>query len=84
MQRFRKSPPEMAASLWRNSDLVMALTKREVMNCNHGSKLGVTWSFFNPLLREEMKSSSISILPSTLGHRASTMPPMSAQVNRVM
>ncbi len=50
MQHFRTSPREMAASLWRNRNLVMALTKREVVGRYRGSVVGITWSFFNPIL----------------------------------
>jgi len=50
MQHFRTSPREMAASLWRNRNLVMALTKREVMGRYRGSVMGIAWSFFNPIL----------------------------------
>lgn len=50
MQHFRTSPREMAASLWRNRNLVIALAKREVMGRYRGSVMGVTWSLFNPIL----------------------------------
>ena len=40
----------MAASLWRNRDLIIALTKREVIGRYRGSVMGMAWSFFNPLL----------------------------------
>lgn len=50
MQYFRTSPREMIASLWRNRDLVVALTKREVVGRYRGSLVGITWSFFNPIL----------------------------------
>ena len=50
MQQFRTSPLEMAASLWRNRNLILALTKREVVGRYRGSVMGMTWSFFNPIL----------------------------------
>jgi homopolymeric O-antigen transport system permease protein len=49
MQQFSISPREMAASLWRNRGLAMALTKREVIGRYRGSFMGILWSFFNPV-----------------------------------
>lgn len=49
MQHFPVSPSEMAASLWRNRDLISALTKREVIGRYRGSVMGILWSFFNPV-----------------------------------
>ena len=49
MRNFPASPREMAASLWRNRSLVMALVKREVLGRYRGSALGLLWSFFNPV-----------------------------------
>ncbi|MGX2030830.1 ABC transporter permease [Methylocaldum gracile] len=49
MQNFSLSPREMAATLWRNQDLVKALVKREVIGRYRGSVLGILWSFFNPV-----------------------------------
>jgi lipopolysaccharide transport system permease protein len=49
MQQFSTSPKEIAASLWRNRNLVMALAKREVMGRYRGSVMGLAWSFFNPV-----------------------------------
>ena len=49
MQHFRTSPREMAASVWRNGNLILALTKREVVGCYRGSVTGITWSFFSPI-----------------------------------
>lgn len=39
----------MISSLWRNRNLVIALTKREVVGRYRGSLLGILWSFFNPV-----------------------------------
>lgn len=50
MQHFSISPKEMAASFWRNRDLVKALVKREVVGRYRGSFMGILWSFFNPIL----------------------------------
>ena len=50
MRTFSVLPHEIAASLWRNRDLVAALIKREVIGRYRGSIMGMAWSFFNPLL----------------------------------
>lgn len=49
MQDFSASPREMAASLWRNRDLIRALVRREVIGRYRGSFMGILWSFFNPV-----------------------------------
>lgn len=49
MQNFSTSPREMIGSLWRNRELILASTKREVLGRYRGSILGLLWSFFNPL-----------------------------------
>lgn len=49
MQQFSIAPKEMAASLWRNRFLVVALAKREVIGRYRGSVMGILWSFFNPV-----------------------------------
>jgi lipopolysaccharide transport system permease protein len=49
MQDFSASPREMVASFWRNRDLILTSTKREVLGRYRGSMLGLLWSFFNPL-----------------------------------
>jgi lipopolysaccharide transport system permease protein len=43
-------PSEMVQSLWRNRQLILQLTKREVLGRYRGSLMGLAWSFFNPLL----------------------------------
>jgi lipopolysaccharide transport system permease protein len=50
MQNFSTSPREMAASLWRNRQLISVMVKREVIGRYRGSVMGMAWSFFNPLL----------------------------------
>lgn len=50
MKDFSISPQEMVASFWRNRALIKALTQREVLGRYRGSKLGMFWSLFNPLL----------------------------------
>jgi lipopolysaccharide transport system permease protein len=50
MQYFSISAREMATSLWRNRELIVQMTKREVLGRYRGSIMGLAWSFFNPLL----------------------------------
>jgi len=40
----------MCKSLWRNRQLILQMTKREVAGRYKGSAMGLTWSFFNPVL----------------------------------
>ncbi len=40
----------MAASFWRNRQLIWQMTKRDVIGRYRGSVMGLAWSFFNPLL----------------------------------
>ena len=49
-QAPRTSIGELFASLWRNRQLILQMTKREVIGRYRGSVLGLAWSFFNPLL----------------------------------
>lgn len=45
-------PTSLAAlgkSLWRNRQLIVQMTKREVVSRYKGSALGLAWSFFNPV-----------------------------------
>ena len=49
MKNFSASPREMVASLWRNRELVYALTQREVASRYRGSSLGLLWSFVQPV-----------------------------------
>ena len=39
----------LAKSLWRNRQLIMQMTKREVVGRYKGSAMGMAWSFFNPV-----------------------------------
>ena len=50
MRNFSTSPKEMLASFWRNRSLIYQMSKREAVGRYRGSMLGLTWSFFNPLL----------------------------------
>lgn len=43
------SPFALIANLWRYRDLIVQLTRRDVLGRYRGSVLGITWSFFNPL-----------------------------------
>jgi lipopolysaccharide transport system permease protein len=49
-QPYAASPRALFASLWGNRELIMQLTRREVLTRYRGSILGLAWSFFNPLL----------------------------------
>jgi lipopolysaccharide transport system permease protein len=44
------SPVALARSLWRNRQLIIQMTKREVVGRYKGSAFGLAWSFFNPVL----------------------------------
>jgi lipopolysaccharide transport system permease protein len=47
---YPASPRALFASLWYNRELIVQLTRREVLSRYRGSILGLAWSFFNPLL----------------------------------
>ncbi len=49
MQQFSSTPKKMLASLWRHRELIIAMTKREVLGRYRGSAMGLLWSFFNPM-----------------------------------
>lgn len=40
----------LGKSLWRNRQLILQMTKREVVGRYKGSAMGLAWSFFNPVL----------------------------------
>ena len=40
----------MVLSLWRNRQLIIQMTRREVIGRYRGSIMGLAWSFFNPVL----------------------------------
>lgn len=53
MNPHAEQPASLAAltrSIWRHRQLISEMTKREVVGRYKGSVLGLTWSFFNPLL----------------------------------
>jgi lipopolysaccharide transport system permease protein len=39
----------LAKSVWRNRQLIVQMTKREVVGRYKGSAMGLAWSFFNPV-----------------------------------
>lgn len=39
----------LAGSLWRHRQLILQMTKREVVGRYKGSAMGLAWSFFNPV-----------------------------------
>lgn len=39
----------LGKSLWRNRQLIVQMTKREVVGRYKGSAMGIAWSFFNPV-----------------------------------
>lgn len=49
-QAHLTSPIEIYSSFVRNRKLVFQMAKREVLGRYRGSIMGLTWSFFNPLL----------------------------------
>jgi len=44
------SPIQMVLSLYKNRQLIVQMTTREVVGRYRGSIMGLAWSFFNPLL----------------------------------
>jgi lipopolysaccharide transport system permease protein len=44
------SPAALGKSLWRNRQLILQMTRREVLGRYKGSFMGLAWSFFTPLL----------------------------------
>lgn len=49
-QRHLTSPKKFVASFWQNRQLIMQMTKREILGRYKGSIMGLAWSFFNPVL----------------------------------
>lgn len=43
------SPLALCNSIWRNRQLIVQMTKREVVGRYKGSMMGLAWSFFNPV-----------------------------------
>lgn len=48
--RLPASPVYLIGSLWTHRRLILQMSRREVVGRYRGSILGLTWSFFNPLL----------------------------------
>jgi lipopolysaccharide transport system permease protein len=44
------TPAAMMRSLWQHRQLIVQMTKREVIGRYRGSVMGLAWSFFNPIL----------------------------------
>lgn len=40
----------LARSLWSHRELILQMTRREVVGRYRGSIMGLAWSFFNPIL----------------------------------
>jgi lipopolysaccharide transport system permease protein len=49
-QTHPSTPIAMFTSFWRNRQLILQLTRREVIGRYRGSLMGLAWSFLNPLL----------------------------------
>lgn len=47
---YPATPLAMFTSLWRNRQLIVRMTRREVVGRYRGSVMGLAWSFFNPVL----------------------------------
>ena len=50
LQPYPTSLAALFASFWTNRELFFQLARREVLTRYRGSIMGLTWSFFNPLL----------------------------------
>lgn len=49
MRDFKTSPIEMLVSLWKNRDLILVSTKRDIKALYQGSFFGLLWVFLTPL-----------------------------------
>lgn len=49
-------------SLWRNRQLILQMTKRDVIGRYKGSVVGLLWSFFNPILMLTMYTFIFSVV----------------------
>ena len=49
-QAHPTTPLAMFTSLWRNRQLILQMTRREIAMRYRGSVIGLAWSFINPLL----------------------------------
>ena len=50
ISRHRSTPWHMLTGLWIHRQLIMQMTRREVIGRYRGSVMGLAWSFFNPVL----------------------------------
>jgi len=50
MQTFSISPLQIPRSFMLHRELILAMTKREVIGRYRGSMMGILWSLFNPIL----------------------------------
>lgn len=50
MQNYPASPTEIIKSFWQHKSLIIQLSRREVLDRYRGSVLGLSWSFFHPIL----------------------------------
>ena len=50
MRPYPTSLGAMFASFWRNRELILQLTRRDVLSRYRGSVMGLSWSFLNPLI----------------------------------
>lgn len=48
--RYKISVFEMLSSVYRHRNLIIQMTKREIIGRYRGSMFGIAWSFFNPLI----------------------------------
>ncbi|MFK5948614.1 MAG: ABC transporter permease, partial [Methylococcales bacterium] len=66
------SPLEMITSAWQHRDLIIQMTKREVIGRYRGSVLGIAWSFFNPLIMLAVYTLVFSTVFQAKWHTGST------------
>jgi len=52
----------LALTLWKNRELIVQMTKSEVIGRYKGSFLGLAWSFFNPLLMLAVYTFAFSVV----------------------
>ena len=52
----------LISSLWRNRQLIVQMTKREVVGRYKGSAIGLLWSFFNPIFMLVMYTFVFSVV----------------------
>ena len=52
----------LIVSLWRNRQIIVQMTKREVVGRYKGSVMGLLWSFFNPILMLTMYTFVFSVV----------------------